>query len=468
LGPTDGGPAGPDTDSDGLSDADEATYGTDPSNPDSDDDGVNDGEEVANGTDPTNPDSDGDGLTDGEEDFLGTNPNVPGGACADTSAQASLVSMPVDIIIAIDSSGSMDGEIAAVERNVNENLAEVLTTANIDYRIILVAEHRTREGGDGVCVGAPLIDANCDDPPDEPGTGSRFFHYNGEVHSHDAWTALIHDYDKADEDGNHPDGWRTWLRDDALRAFVVISDDEPTDERKGRFPDETPTFNRWSGFETALLALGDDFTRTPDGAGGYERNYVWHSIIGMAENDPVGAPWPPTAPVQTGQCSPGSQDEAQEYQLGSIATSGLRFPLCDNESFDVIFEAIAQDVVRGVQLDCSFEPERPPGGETPDFDRVVVVYEPGEETGMSRRALVRSDDAAGCEAGAEYYVQGTRIELCPDACTEVEADSGGALAVHVACEQLCGNGTVDGFEQCDDGNRDNDDGCSSICQYELH
>ena len=30
----------------------------------------------------------------------------------------------------------------------------------------------------------------------------------------------------------------------------------------------------------------------------------------------------------------------------------------------------------------------------------------------------------------------------------------------------CGNGLVDKFEQCDDGNLNNGDGCSSICQKE--
>ncbi len=45
-----------DTDGDGLSDADEILYGTDPFNADSDHDGYPDGLEVQNGYDPTKPD----------------------------------------------------------------------------------------------------------------------------------------------------------------------------------------------------------------------------------------------------------------------------------------------------------------------------------------------------------------------------------------------------------------------------
>lgn len=110
-----------DSDSDGLSDADETALGTDPSNPDSDGDAIDDGTEVhdtgsnplvvdsdgdgiedypevdiyntnpsqfdsdgdgvgdgaevfSNGTDPNNPDSDGDGLDDGTEGSMGTDP----------------------------------------------------------------------------------------------------------------------------------------------------------------------------------------------------------------------------------------------------------------------------------------------------------------------------------------------------------------------------------------------------------
>ncbi|MCB0345840.1 MAG: fibronectin type III domain-containing protein [Bdellovibrionales bacterium] len=42
----------PDSDGDGLTDSEEAAYGTDPNDPDTDDDGVSDGQEVADGTDP--------------------------------------------------------------------------------------------------------------------------------------------------------------------------------------------------------------------------------------------------------------------------------------------------------------------------------------------------------------------------------------------------------------------------------
>ncbi|HWU23454.1 MAG TPA: Stk1 family PASTA domain-containing Ser/Thr kinase [Nocardioides sp.] len=68
----------PDADGDGLSDAQEAQYGTDPNVADSDGDGLSDGDEVKKyHTDPLNKDSDGDTFTDGDEVTAGSDPNDP-------------------------------------------------------------------------------------------------------------------------------------------------------------------------------------------------------------------------------------------------------------------------------------------------------------------------------------------------------------------------------------------------------
>ena len=65
-----------DTDGDGLNDAEEMLYGTNPELVDTDEDGLDDHDEVVRGTNPIDPDSDADGLSDGEEVALGTNPLV--------------------------------------------------------------------------------------------------------------------------------------------------------------------------------------------------------------------------------------------------------------------------------------------------------------------------------------------------------------------------------------------------------
>ncbi|MEN9675797.1 MAG: hypothetical protein RIS76_1693, partial [Verrucomicrobiota bacterium] len=66
--------SGPDTDGDGISDADESALGTDPAATDTDGDGLGDFEELVNGGNPTRSDSDGDLLPDNVEIALGTLP----------------------------------------------------------------------------------------------------------------------------------------------------------------------------------------------------------------------------------------------------------------------------------------------------------------------------------------------------------------------------------------------------------
>lgn len=69
-----------DTDSDGLSDADELQIGTDISNPDTDEDGLDDGEEVNQyGTNPLTADSDSDGVGDSIEVLIGSDPLIADG-----------------------------------------------------------------------------------------------------------------------------------------------------------------------------------------------------------------------------------------------------------------------------------------------------------------------------------------------------------------------------------------------------
>jgi formylglycine-generating enzyme required for sulfatase activity len=64
-----------DTDGDGLSNAEEPGYGTNPALGDTDDDGLNDGEEVLiHGTDPLAIDTDSDTYGDGHEVYAGTDP----------------------------------------------------------------------------------------------------------------------------------------------------------------------------------------------------------------------------------------------------------------------------------------------------------------------------------------------------------------------------------------------------------
>jgi len=86
-----------------------------------------------------------------------------GGECARAEAMAELVTEPVDIILLLDNSGSMDDELDAVERNINVNFAQILTDSMVDYRVILISRHRkaardaNAEASTSICVEAPTF-----------------------------------------------------------------------------------------------------------------------------------------------------------------------------------------------------------------------------------------------------------------------------------------------------------------------
>jgi hypothetical protein len=79
------GPCGdPDTDGDGLTDAQESLGCTSPTNPDTDGDGLDDGAEAGHGTDPCDSDSDDDGLSDGAEVTAAAGSGCPSPTNADS------------------------------------------------------------------------------------------------------------------------------------------------------------------------------------------------------------------------------------------------------------------------------------------------------------------------------------------------------------------------------------------------
>ncbi len=443
----------PDRDNDGLSDAREEEEGTDPDDPDSDDDGLSDGDEIANGTDPLDPDSDDDGILDGDEVALGTDPTTPDEACANTSAEATLASRPADLIIMIDTSSSMGGEADAVEARINNDLAGVLDSAGIDYRIVMIADFGAvdglgEEGVDPVlCVGAPLSPQDCTDPVTDikPANGTDFYLYDSHVDSRDALIVALAEFDDPAGDdsytghlgtgivsagnGQITGGWGTLLREDSLKFFIEISDDNAFTALPGnnRLPqsDAADHVTSAAGFDTEIKARWAAANPT---AG--ELEYVFHSIIGVEAN-PSGGAWDSSEPLKAGTCGAGAVNNGSVYQELSISTGGLRFPLCNNDNFDVIFQEVADGVIDGVALECSYVPAEPANGVELDFDRVVAYYTEGgtgDPLGLSRVA-----NAGACAANS-FYVSAGVITLCPDTCDAVNADPNAKLDFHVACE----------------------------------
>lgn len=416
---------GPDQDGDGLPDADEVARGTDPAIPDSDGDGLSDGDEVNRGTDPLKPDTDGDGIPDGDEVDIGTDPTDPNSnGCAGSSAEATLTKRPADIIIMIDTSGSMGGEADQVELRINNDLAGVLESNDVDYRIIMVADFPPDDGGDAtdptLCIGPPLTTQDCSNlTSSKPINGDRFFHYDTHVNSTDALVVAVDEFaDPLGDEGQTSGagqitgGWGTLLRPGSLKFFVVISDDDSEDKSAADFDTE---------IKAAYAAMYPD-------AGPLE--YVFQSIIGIAANpDSADAAWPASEPIEADDCGTGAVNNGAVYQELSIATGGIRFPLCNNDNFNVIFNAIAGDVAGGVTLPCTYVPDAA-GGDNVDLDRSALVFEPGNSTDVE--SLNRVADPATCYDGA-YYREGDAFTLCTATCDRVSQDPAGKVLLRLGC-----------------------------------
>ncbi len=421
-----------DTDRDGVTDVDEAKLGTDPNSPDSDGDGLTDGEEVNLGTDPTKKDTDGDGRDDKTEIDQNTDPTVSDELCDTIEGSASAVKKPVDIIIVVDNSGSMAGEAAAIRMNLNASLGTILDNSGIDYQVLMVA--RYGNSGTNICIAPPLGQTDCS--AGDPGSNPKYSHCVQTIASSDALRKLQSTYD-----GGCSEPWGARLRPEAFKSFLAITDDN---ERISA-----------AEFDTFLMTHPDQFGTVA------ERNYTFHSIIGLSENMPATTPWPATAAIVPGRCTPGAVNNGSTYQDMSILTGGLRFPICKNDNFDQIFEALAADVIARSAIPCSYASE----ADNVDLRTAIATYTPGGGGDVEKFQFVQNE--AACTAAGGFYVVEDAITLCPTSCEIVDADESGQLKFEVGCGDKCGNGVIDFGENCDDGNTQSFDGCNEECFLEI-
>jgi hypothetical protein len=363
----------------------------------------------------------GQGSTDSIDTGNGAagRPNT-GTACATVSAAATPVSQPVDIILVLDNSGSMEDELDAVEKNINLNFANILQQSGVDYRLILISRHRkdarteSEEASTSICVASPLS-ALTQCPAPRPVNSERFFQYSIKIESENSFDRILSTYNKKDQFELTEIGWSEWLRPGAKRVFLEMTDDNAA--------------LAVDSFVQKLTAL------EPANFGSVtEPGFVFHSIIGIKEKSPASAPYAPDEPVQTATCSGGGDTVANAgvgYQELSRRTGGLRFPICEFSSYDTVFSTIAKDVVTHSQLSCDFAIPAPSAGQTLDLTKVAIAYAAGGSATPSQFGQALT--SAACQPDA-FYIENNHIYLCPDTCNVVKSDSGAKVTVLFTCE----------------------------------
>lgn len=344
------------------------------------------------------------------------------GTCCENQSQVA-EQLPVDIIFVIDNSGSMGQEIAAVQSNINVSFASIIAASGLDYRVIMLARHGEDSGPESICIEAPLSGipvGGCSPPPSQPVNTSVFYHYSIEVSSHNSFCQVIDRFNIPDEFNLAPSGYSQWLRPDAYKVFIEITDDGVSCSSYNDSNSINGGIAAAAAFDTALLALSPTHFGTAA-----HRNYVWYSIVCLANQAVPTDPWLPTDPITTSECSGNCADPGTGYQALSILTGGLRFPLCQYSAFDVVFNDIATNVVSSMACQYVIPPNVNPNAANIQFTPSAGPPE----------IWANVPDAASC-TGDQWYlddpVNPSLILLCPDACTRAQNDVGSQIAV-LAC-----------------------------------
>lgn len=381
------------------------------------------------GTNPGAPTQNGPEFVNGEPPSDSSGAISVDEACVIDRRKADLVRQPVDIIFVLDNSGSMEEELQAVEDNINVNFASILINSQVDYRVILISRHRedprdeNEEASTSVCVTTPLSSlASCDAAP-EPSFSPRFFQYSTKVDSEDSFDVLLDTYMPPFEDDREegydkaPLGWSAWLRPGAKKVFLEVTD---ADED---MPVET--------FVEALMTMAPEHFGTDP----QKPDFVFHSIVGLAEKVPPTAAYLPDEPLEEEKKCTGNSGDVTSvgttYQEMSRLTGGLRFPLCQFDGFDVVFQRIAEDVVQKRSIACDFDIPAAPPGLLLDLNKVAISYTPGN--GADAIQFGQAPTVGDCQADA-FYIQDHRVNLCPAACNVISNDAFAGVVVLFTCE----------------------------------
>ncbi len=418
--------------------------------------------------------------------MLGTGSGGQGGDCLDINLEPELEQRPADIVFIIDNSGSMGDEIDEIQSNLNTSFAAIIAGSGIDYRVIMLTSHggtnSILQPSSTVCITQPLSSltttdvAPVDGVPDAcdgaPGNvPSQFYHFdvhlggssgNG-VQSTDGLCILLETLygsdggGYADEWGLHPEGWIKFLREDAVKVFVMVTDDGTfCTPQLPQFPNAPQLRDRVSQgtmiadgkttatrFDNLLTSLAPNQFGTPE-----DRNYLWYSIVGIEPKVVPAQGYLPSEPIETndGDCpgADGATNNSYSPNTGnqwlSVGTKGLRFPVCATGEYDTVFNSIAEGVIKSTAIPCEFDLPAPEDGQEPDLNTLNIVYEPGDVPGAeSEFDRVVGEAACGVLDNA-FWVDETvvpsRIHLCPYACNRIEDDSLAELGVRFQCGGL--------------------------------
>lgn len=336
---------------------------------------------------------------------FGGNPSTGGvEPCAGIEAEAQAQLQPADIILAVDTSGSMDQEIAQVQQNLN-NFASIITSSGIDAHVVLIADST-------MCIPAPLGSGQCNGADEKL---PSYRHVVQTVASTDALQVILSTYPQ----------WKDSLRPNAVRTIAVVSDDNSAISA--------------AEFQSQLLALDPSFA-----------GYKFDAIVSLIDPDSVQFTCLNCAfqgmlscnncaekccDKMLG-CTPLPADKGQVYLDLVQQTGGIVGDLCIQD-FGPVFQDMATGVVQSAQLSCDYDIPPPPQGQMLDPGKVNVNYTP---SGQAEMPILFVMSPADCGMQGGWYYDNpaapTKIVMCPTTCDVLKADMSGKIEVLFGCETV--------------------------------
>ncbi len=145
--------------------------------------------------------------------------------------------------------------------------------------------------------------------------------------------------------------------------------------------------------------------------------------------------------------------------------------LCGDGGEACPYSAMCEDVSIAGQacstyLDCHYDKRYV---DSAGAERTIVLYTSCASGSCTSVSDVNDPCSSGseCKSGicGEFEYQLSRYRNCPDDCSWTV--DGGDWSACMAGDQICGNGVLEGSEECDDGNTSDNDACTSECRLNV-
>jgi len=262
--------------------------------------------------------------------------------CNDDNGSINLI--PADIIIIVDNSGDMTDIIQGLQADINIDFAQVLEDVSLDYRIILIGKYGMLND-ESVCIEAPLSGiGNCTNPPAQPVNSAKFFHYSVEINSTNSLCKILETFDAPDDFNLMPNGWMELLRVNSSKFFIEFSNDGVDCFSGVSFDD----LNSDPGGTAAAAAFNAALTNLSPAHFGTPANPTYR-FLSMTANPDKNAgnpaiPYSVSDPISTSECGLAAH-AGTGYQGLSVLTNGVRYSLCLPDNYDIIFNAVAQQII---------------------------------------------------------------------------------------------------------------------------